>query len=237
MNITGIISGTLPLQKAAIPGKFSSQTVQTAYGEVLVMRASDLVMIQRHSKDRDCYILPHRINHAANLSALKALDVTAVISVNSTGSLKQLLSPGAVVIPDDFILLQGGPTVIEARPIHITPALDEGIRDKLIAAARRAGVECLDGGVYWQTQGPRLETRAEIRLMSQFADIVGMTMASEAVIAQELDIPFASICSVDNYAHGIGGEKLSIESVLRHARANTERIISVINHYLERERT
>jgi 5'-methylthioadenosine phosphorylase len=73
--------------------------------------------------------------------------------------------------------------------------------------------------------------------MSGFADIVGMTMAGEAVIAQELDIPYASICSVDNFAHGIGGEKLMIESVLRHARANTERIAGILQKYLEGERT
>jgi 5'-methylthioadenosine phosphorylase len=69
--------------------------------------------------------------------------------------------------------------------------------------------------------------------MSRFADIVGMTMASEAVIAQELDIPYASICSVDNFAHGIGRQKLTLEGILEHARRNTESIIRIILKYLE----
>ncbi len=70
-------------------------------------------------------------------------------------------------------------------------------------------------------------------VMSQMADIVGMTMASEAVIAQELDLPYASICSVDNYAHGIGEKKLTMEIILRHARRNADAIIRIILKYVE----
>lgn len=237
MGKTGIVSGTLTLQKAVIFGELLEETVETAFGRALVLLGSDLALIPRHGNDPDHYILPHRINHAANLAALKALGVDAVIGVSSTGSLRETLEPGAVVIPDDFILLHGGPTVIDGKPVHITPALDQRMRQKLLAAARNAGVDCTDGGVYWQTQGPRLETRAEIRFMSRFADVVGMTMAAEAVVAQELGIPYASVCSVDNFAHGIVGEPLTMETVLRHARMNVERIVTVIQKYLEGERT
>jgi 5'-methylthioadenosine phosphorylase len=111
--------------------------------------------------------------------------------------------------------------------------LHEGVRQKCIAAARHGGIEIIDGGIYWQTQGPRLETRAEIMVMSQMADVVGMTMASEAVIAQELDLPYASICSVDNYAHGIGEKQLTMEIILRHARRNADAIIRIILKYVE----
>ena len=237
MGKIGVVSGTLTLQKAGLFGEFIEKIVENAFGTARVMQTSNLVLLARHGRDPDHHILPHRINHAANLAALKAMGVDAVIGINSTGSLNETLKPGAIVIPDDFILLYGGPTVIEGKPVHITPALNEGIRQKLLAAARRAGVDCTDGGVYWQTQGPRLETRAEIRLISQFADVVGMTMAAEAVVAQELDVPYASVCSVDNFAHGIGGEELTLESVLRHARANTQRIVSIIQKYMEGETT
>jgi 5'-methylthioadenosine phosphorylase len=237
MGKIGVISGTLALQKAGFLGELREEITENAFGTALVLHAPDLVLIPRHGKDPDRHIPPHRINHAANLTAFKTLGVDEVIGICSTGSLREMLKPGAIVIPDDFVLLHGGPTVFDTKPVHITPAIDEKIRQKIIDAARRAHIDCADGGVYWQTQGPRLETRAEIRLMSGFADIVGMTMAGEAVIAQELDIPYASICSVDNFAHGIGGEKLMIDSVLRHARANTERIAGILQKYLEGERT
>lgn len=234
MGKIGIISGTLTLQRADAFGKLREEVVKGPSGEVTtVLQAPQLIILPRHGKDARRHILPHRINHAANLSALKALGVEEVIGINSTGSLQEALRPGAIVIPDDFIQLHGGSTVFETKPVHITPKINESVRRKIISAARRAELDIVDGGVYWQTVGPRLETRAEIRLMSQFADIVGMTMASEAVIAQELDIPYASICSVDNFAHGIGGKELTMESVLRHARKNTERIVSIVLKYLE----
>ena len=91
-----------------------------------------------------------------------------------------------------------------------------------MAAARDCGINVVNGGVYWQTKGPRFETKAEIRMMSQFADLVGMTMASEAVIAQELGLSYASLCSVDNYANGLGERELTVDEILQHARRNAD---------------
>jgi 5'-methylthioadenosine phosphorylase len=239
MGKLGIISGTLALQGKGIFGELTEEIVETDFGPALVLHTPRIALIPRHGKDPRRHILPHRINHAANLTALKLLGVAEVIGINSTGSLKKELKPGAIVIPDDYILLDGGPTIFDSsdsKPAHITPVLHDGIRQQAIDAARRCGIDVVDGGIYWQTKGPRLETRAEITLMSRFADIVGMTMAGEAVIAQELGIPYASICSVDNFAHGIGEQKLTLEGILEHARRNRETIIQIILKYLE-ERT
>jgi len=233
MGKLGIISGTLALQGKGIFGELVEEIVENDFGKALVLNTPRLALIPRHGKDPRRHILPHRINHAANLTALKALGVDEIIGINSTGSLKKNLKPGAIVIPDDYILLYGGPTVVASKPVHITPVLHEGCRQKVIEAARLSGIDVVDSGIYWQTKGPRLETRAEIALMSKFADIVGMTMASEAIIAQELKIPYASICSVDNFAHGIGGQKLTLEGIIEHARSNTETIIRIIIKYLE----
>jgi len=233
MGKLGIISGTLALQGKGVFGELTEEIVETDFGEALVLHAPHLALIPRHGNDPRRHILPHRINHAANLTALKTLGVDEIIGINSTGSLKKKLKPGAIVIPDDYILLYGGPTVVASKPVHITPVLHDGIRQKAIEAARLSGIDIVDGGTYWQTQGPRLETRAEISLMSRFADIVGMTMAGEAVIAQELNIPYASICSVDNFAHGIGTERLTLEGIIEHARSNTEAIVMIILKYLE----
>jgi 5'-methylthioadenosine phosphorylase len=228
------MSGTLALQRKSAFGKLTDELVKTGFGDALVLHSAHVALIPRHGKDPRRHILPHLINHAANLSALKALGVDEIIGVNSTGSLKENLKPGAIVIPDDYVLPDGGPTIFDKKAIHITPVLHHDVRMNCIDAAHHCDIDVVTSGIYWQTRGPRFETRAEIAMMSRFADIVGMTMAGEAIIAQELDIPYASICSVDNFAHGIGGQKLSMEGILEHARMNTEAIIKIILKYLER---
>jgi 5'-methylthioadenosine phosphorylase len=106
------------------------------------------------------------------------------------------------------------------------------MRGKLIAIAGKLGIGIREAGVYWQTTGPRLETKAEIRLMSQFADIVGMTMASEATIAGELDLSYAAICSVDNYGHGLAEEPLSSKKIVQAARGNMRAILQIVTAYI-----
>ena len=76
--------------------------------------------------------------------------------------------------------------------------------------------DIVDTGVYFQTKGPRFETKAEIRMMAQFADVVGMTMAQEASTAQEIGLEYASICSVDNYANGVSSYSISEEDVRKY---------------------
>jgi len=237
MGRLGVISGTLALQGKDAFGKLRKECLETGFGAAQVLYSPNIALIPRHGCDPNYHILPHRINHQANLMALKMLDVDEVIGINSTGSLKNELNPGAIVIPNDFIMIFGGPTAIEAKPVHIAPEINDGVRQKAIDAARSAGIDIVDSGIYWQTQGPRLETRSEIRLMSRFADVVGMTMASEAVIAQELGVPYASVCSVDNFAHGIGRQKLTMESILEHARRNTDAILKILLQYLDSRTT
>ena len=168
----------------------------------------------------------------ANLGALKELGVTEVVGINSTGSLKKDLCPGMIVIPDDFITLTATPTIHEDSAVHITPSLNEKVRQKLIKAAQNYKISVVEKGTYWQVPGPRLETKAEIKMMSNFADIVGMTMASEAVIALELDIPYASACSIDNFGNGLTENPLSMEEIVAGTRKNADLMISLLQSYL-----
>lgn len=230
----GIISGTIPLHGKGIVDGMKEERIDTGYGESLVLLSPPVAMVPRHGIDPDHHVLPHHINHRATMKALKILGVTEIIAVNSTGSLKHYLSPGTLVVPDDFINLSGGPTIFDRQPVHITPTLSTDIRKNWLAAARHCGIDVIDGGVYWQTTGPRFETRAEIRLMSRFADLVGMTMASEATIAGEMDIPYASLCSVDNYGHGLTDQTLTMKEIIGHSRKNTEKIIMIVRSYIER---
>lgn len=232
--MVGIISGTILLHRTNVTEGLTERILDNEFGKALVLTSNTIAYIPRHGNDPEEYILPHLINHQANMKALKDLGVREVISINSTGSLKENIQPGMLVVPDDFIMLSGGPTIFEKRAIHITPSISETVRTKWIEAARDCGIDIIDEGIYWQTQGPRFETRAEIRLMTQFADLVGMTMASEAIIAKEMDLPYASLCSVDNYAHGLIDKELTMDEILYYARENAEAINTIVNRYIER---
>jgi 5'-methylthioadenosine phosphorylase len=94
----------------------------------------------------------------------------------------------------------------------------------VVEAWEPGGPALRDGGVYWQTIGPRFETPAEIRLIAANADVVGMTIASECVVAKELGLSYAAICVVDNLANGIGARALSVEEMEAHRDANAERL-------------
>jgi 5'-methylthioadenosine phosphorylase len=234
MKPLGIITGTLLTYGKGIFANLRQETVETDFGPAMVYCNNDIFLIARHGMDPNHHTLPHLINHQANMSAMKKIGVMEIVGVHSTGTVKGHLKPGTFVVPDDYIKFDAGPTVIRERATHIVPILSAEVRRKLITAAHHCGFDCIDGGIYWQAAGPRLETRAEIAMISQFADLVGMTMASEAIIAQELNIPFASICSVDNFAHGIGEKALAMEEVLQHARKNTDSVLTILTRYVER---
>lgn len=85
-----------------------------------------------------------------------------------------------------------------------------------------------NGGIYIQTRGPRLETKAEISMLKKFGDVVGMTMASEVTLCLEYDIPYASICSVDNYCHGIAKTPLTMDEIQRNVMSNLKHIERLI---------
>jgi 5'-methylthioadenosine phosphorylase len=233
MGLLGVISGTIIMERSDLVKNSKFKLMKNEFGQTLVLLSDKIALILRPGNDLDSHILPHMINHAANLQALKDLGVTEVVGINSTGSLKKDLSPGTIVIPDDFITLTATPTIHENIAVHITPALNEKVRQKLIAAAKNCKISAVEKGTYWQVPGPRLETKAEIKMMSNFADIVGMTMASEAVIALELDIPYASACSIDNFGNGLTSKPLSMEEITAGIRKNADLMISLLQSYLK----
>jgi 5'-methylthioadenosine phosphorylase len=221
MKPLGIISGTVLLQGKGIFADLREETVETDFGRAALFSSAAIVFVVRHGTDPRRYVLPHRINHQANLAAMKKLGVREILGVYSTGALKRRLKPGMLVVPDDYIMPTGGPTIVREKPLHIVPVLSAEVRRKWLEAARDCGLDCVDGGIYWQTAGPRFETRAEIAMISQFA--------------QELEIPFAALCSVDNYAHGLEEEGLTPEKILTHARHNAEAVLRILTQYIERD--
>ncbi len=192
----------------------------------------EAAVLQRHGS-ADAYVLPHRIDHAANLRSLAADGCDRVLAVYSVGSLQAGLAVGSFVCPHDFIALQATVTTCEDARGHATPGFDSTWREEILAAWEESGAGDLrDGGVYWQTNGPRFETAAEIRLIAAHADLVGMTLASECIVAGELDLPYAAVCVVDNLANGIAAEPLSPAEVGRQRAANADRLSEALDTVL-----
>jgi len=190
-----------------------------------------VALLARHGRDHR--VPPHRINHRANLWALKKLGVTRILATSSTGSLKPSIRPGGFVVPHDFIAFWNIPTFYDDVVRHVTPSLDETLRGALVGGAKKAGVTVRSRGVYVQTTGPRLETPAEISHFRTVGDVLGMTMASEATLANEIGLPYASLCSVDNYCNGIVNRSLSFDAIRKNQEQNAPKLRDILVRTLE----
>ncbi len=175
-------------------------------GETIAAAAAEqgAAIVQRHGAADTPYVLPHRIDHEANLRPLAEQGCDRVLAIGSVGSLSAELPVGSLLCPDDFIALHLGLSIFSDERAHSAPGFDPAWREEVLSAWRSSGGELRGGGVYWQTVGPRFETPAEIRMIAAHADVVGMTIASECIVAAELGLAYAAICVVDNLANGIG---------------------------------
>ena len=169
---------------------------------------TDIVFLPRHGNSHT--IPPHKINYRANILALKKVGVKKIISINAVGGITKLMRPNNIVVPDQIIdyTHNRGNTFYEdeqeeVRHIDFTTPYSETLRSQLIEAARIIKLEIHKNGVYGVTQGPRLETSAEIlKLEKDGCNIVGMTGMPEASLAKELSIDYACYCLVVNWAAG-----------------------------------
>jgi purine nucleoside phosphorylase len=196
------------------------------------------VVLQRHG-DAGAYVLPHAIDHAANLRSLLEAGCDRALSICSVGSLDAGIGVGSFVCPDDFIALQTTVTTFEGPRGHAMPGFDGEWRGEVLAAWQASGADGVngghtlrDGGVYWQTNGPRFETPAEIKLIAAHADLVGMTLASECIVAGELGLPYAAVCVVDNLANGIAAQPLTAAEVEAHRERNAAHLRDALDAVL-----
>lgn len=197
----------------------------------------EIVFLARHGYGHT--IPPHRVNYRANLWALvKEAGAKGIVSVASVGGIRADLKPGMLVVPDQIIDYTWGRNATfhegnGSQVVHIdfTEPYDRGLRQQLLLAAQRAGEAMIDGGVYAATQGPRLETAAEVnRLERDGADLIGMTGMPEASLARELDVPYAAVCVVANWAAGRADSEhaidfAGIEAVLQISLGRVRRVI------------
>lgn len=195
-------------------------------GEEIAAAAAEhgAAIVQRHRAPDGTFVLPHAIDHAANLRPLVDQGCDRVLAIGSVGSLDPGLPVGSLLCPDDFIALGQGDSIFGDVRAHSAPGFAEPWRGEVIAAWSEGGQAPRDGGVYWQAPGPRFETPAEIRLIAAHADVVGMTIASECVVAGELGLDYAALCVVDNLANGLGEGKVSVAEMEADRLINAERL-------------
>jgi 5'-methylthioadenosine phosphorylase len=226
-----IVGGTSLIGSGFFAGADLRQ-VRVGKATVAVYGQPGAWFLPRHGVGR--HVPPHLIDHAANLSALRQLGVRRILAVSSVGSLRREITPAQYVVPDDFISLWCAPaTGVTEGAVHATPVLDAGLRQVLCRAVRRRRLKVVPRGVYAQTTGPRLETAAEIRFLAGFADVVGMTMASEAAVAGELGLSYAALCVVDNFANGIVAEPLTLAAIQASARRKVAQVIGILGVAME----
>ena len=219
------------------------QIIRTPYGEPSgpltfgKIRDQDIVFLARHGHGHT--IPPHAINYRANLWALHSLQPSHVIAVASVGGIHADLTPGRLVIPDQIIdytygreFTYFGDRDQRVRHIDFTLPYSQSTRALLLQAAEHANEAVVEGGVYAATQGPRLETAAEInRLEREGADMVGMTGMPETALARELALNYATIAVVANYAAGRGTNVTTIP--LKEIYAVLEKAMIDVRNILE----
>ncbi len=214
--------------------------VETPYGKAL-LREGELggrktFFLQRHGKGHA--FPPHRINYRANIWALKEVGVERILAVNSVGAISEWLKPGDLLIPVDFMdFTKSRPLTFyeEWKTVHVDlsqpfcPELLECLRE----AFREVGIP-IKTGVLACTEGPRLETPAEIRALRVLgADVVGMTLVPECVLARELELCYASVSLVTNMAAGIG-KPIEAEEVKEVVGSRKELVWKVLEEAVKR---
>jgi len=214
--------------------------VKTPYGEPSGpltfgdIHGTEVVFLARHGYGHT--IPPHLVNYRANMWALKEVGIDSVIAVNAVGGIHPDMGPGCVVIPDQIIDYTSGRghTFFETgleEVVHIdfTEPYCEQQRQRLLEAGRVAGLNIYPGGTYGATQGPRLETAAEVdRLARDGCDVVGMTGMPEAALARELEFCYAAVNVVANLAAGRGEGIITmaeIEATVQQAMGEVRRLL------------
>ncbi|KAI3420088.1 hypothetical protein GPALN_003418 [Globodera pallida] len=209
----GIIGGT-GLEDPHIMERSGELRIKTPFGlpsDALIegnVAGIPCVLLSRHGRRHQ--LSPTNINYRANIWALKQAGVSVIIAANACGSLQEELEPGKVVLVDSFIdrTTKREQTFYDGEPGHppgvchlpMHPAFSERLRHALVTTAARLGVAHRDHGVLVCVEGPRFSTRAESELFRRWgADLVGMTMCPEAVLAKELGIPYASMAVVTDF--------------------------------------
>jgi len=225
-------SGLENVERRTLATPFGAPSDDIVLGTLAGKRVAFLA---RHGENHT--LAPHRVNYRANVWALQHLGARRVIGVNAVGGIRDDMGPRVIAIPDQIIDYTHGRydsfcDVEGAKVEHVdfTEPYSVALRGELLAAARGAGIAIIDGGCYGATQGPRLETRAEItRMRRDGCDLVGMTGMPEAALARELNLDYACLALVANWAAGCGGmASISLPEIFANLEAATAQVSPII---------
>ena len=231
-GITLAVIGGTGVYKLANLQDVDTREVETRFGKpsgpvrIGTLLGQRVAFLARHGEGHS--VPPHLINYRANLAALQYIGATRVLALNTVGGIGDAFGPRVLACPDQLIDYTWGriSTVCEEPGTEVVH-VDFGdpyttlLRHKIIAAAKVTGAALVDHGCYGATQGPRLETKAEIaRLRRDGCDLVGMTGMPEAALARELGLDYACLAIVANWAAGCGtGEEITMAEVLANVEA------------------
>ncbi len=218
------ISGT-SIVNSPLFSAWEVRSVETKHGVVTYKARGEHVLLNRHGFGTP--LPPHAINYRANIRALADLGFHDVVSLNSVGSLKPGLPPGSLVSCADYMALQQGPaTYFDDELKGGAPGIANNLVPFIVETlAPDFLIEM--GKVYVQMRGPRFETKAEIRIIKDWGDVVGMTLAHEADLCTELGLHYNSLAIVDNYANGLEGTEIDFVkfgSLVRENQAKVNRL-------------
>jgi 5'-methylthioinosine phosphorylase len=181
----------------------------------------EILFLARHGYGHT--IVPHEVNYRANLWALHSKGARTVLSVSAVGGIARNLPPQTLALPDQILdFTHGRKTTYfegaEQPVVHVdfTHPYTQSVRQRVLDAATAEGIAVVNGGTYACTQGPRLETAAEINMLERLgATMVGMTGMPEAALARELALDYANLCVVANWAAGRGdsSQAVSLEDI------------------------
>ncbi len=244
MTKLAIIGGTGLTQLADLK-IIKSEKIETPYGEPSadfvtgVMNEREVIFLARHGNPHS--IPPHKINYCANIWALNQLGVRNILAVAAVGGITQDMAPAHVAIPDQIIDYSYGrrQTFFEGADDPVTHVdfsypYSQALRSKLIHAAKKANIAINPIATYGCTQGPRLETAAEIKRMEQDGcDIVGMTGMPEAVLARELGIQYATVSAIANWAAGKVEGEITMVEIEKNLHIGMAKAAALLKSYLD----
>ena len=223
----------------------TEKSIKTPYGKpsdkipISNIEGEKVAFLPRHGKKHS--IPPHSINHRANIFALKSLGIENIISVGSVGIINANIKIGDFIIVDDFLdftkQVYTFYDTFKNKSLHLdmTYPFSEKLRKMLIEICKEKNYNFVDNGIYVNTWGPRLETKAEIRMFNNLgADVVGMTIVPEAVLSRELGIEYASIAVGINYACGISEKPLNYEEIERGMKKKEPQLKEIIKEVIKR---
>lgn len=224
------ISGT-SIINSDLFANWENRSVETVYGKVHYKARGEHLILNRHGAGKP--LPPHSINYRANIRAIADLGFQDIVSLNSVGSLKAEITPGTLVSCSDYVCFQQGPaTFFDDELKGGAPGIDNNLIPMLV---ERLAPEFVihTGKVYVQMRGPRFETKAEIRVVQHWGDVVGMTAAHEADLCREIGLRYNSFAIADNYANGLMNENIDFEKFRELVKANQLKVNRLFTRLLE----